>query len=313
MYMRWSTAEIEPHRRREFATDAICESYLLMSLDLQHAAARSMHFTLESYNLDTLGMVKTRCDATGRTLRTAAHVARQPGDSLFFNINLGPAHRIRHGEREYVCQNNEAVLLSSTHSLDMSWNGSEVVSLVVPSRAFGDSMGHALRRLAQQLRPSAPLDMLSSQVLALARWNGEIPIGQAIVIADSLISLLRCVLVEDVHEGADARDGRHLTRRIRAFVADAYADPSVTPQHAALDLGVPVRTLHDALARDGETFMSLLMAYRLRCAHSLLMCHREHVRIADISLRCGFRSASHFTRRFKERYGLSPSALASRA
>jgi transcriptional regulator GlxA family with amidase domain len=60
-------------------------------------------------------------------------------------------------------------------------------------------------------------------------------------------------------------------------------------------------------ARAGTTFGEELMAVRLKQAHRLLSdCRFNDLPIGEISARCGFIEPSHFARRFKLRFRVSP-------
>lgn len=58
----------------------------------------------------------------------------------------------------------------------------------------------------------------------------------------------------------------------------------------------------------GETLASFVKRARLERAVHLLS-HREHARLTDIALACGFSSSSDFSRCFKEQYGVPPSVF----
>jgi len=60
----------------------------------------------------------------------------------------------------------------------------------------------------------------------------------------------------------------------------------------------------------GTTFCEELYACRLHRAQRLLCDRRfDGLGIAEIAWNCGFSEPSHFTRRFRERFGSAPSAF----
>jgi len=52
-----------------------------------------------------------------------------------------------------------------------------------------------------------------------------------------------------------------------------------------------------------------ILQRRLQKAHHLIS--QQHMNLTDIALECGFSSASHFSRRFKQQFGFTPSKLRS--
>lgn len=86
------------------------------------------------------------------------------------------------------------------------------------------------------------------------------------------------------------------------FEADALAATS-----CALAIGVSERYLHRLFAQRGLRFSKTVLERRLDSAHSLLqdMTCRTHS-IASIAYQCGFKEPAHFSRLFRQRYGMSP-------
>ncbi|MDY0066471.1 MAG: helix-turn-helix transcriptional regulator, partial [Steroidobacteraceae bacterium] len=57
----------------------------------------------------------------------------------------------------------------------------------------------------------------------------------------------------------------------------------------------------------GRTFSQYLLEHRLERCRSALERPRDSARsITEIAFECGFNDASHFSRAFRSRYGLSP-------
>lgn len=63
-------------------------------------------------------------------------------------------------------------------------------------------------------------------------------------------------------------------------------------------------------AEQGETVADYVRELRLRRARDLLVSDTEaENRIGDIAYRCGFEDPVHFTRLFRQRFGLTPRAF----
>jgi AraC-like DNA-binding protein len=84
-------------------------------------------------------------------------------------------------------------------------------------------------------------------------------------------------------------------------------DPRLTPATVARAQFVSVRQLHRLFAREQTTFGAFVREERLRrCASDLSDIKLEHVPIAEIAARWGYRSPAHFTRAFTARFGIGP-------
>lgn len=81
----------------------------------------------------------------------------------------------------------------------------------------------------------------------------------------------------------------------------------LTPQHVAVELGLSLRTLQKVFAQAGETPASYIQEQRLIKISEYLR-RPEHASrsIGQIAQSVGFPEPSHFTRAFRERFGMSP-------
>lgn len=81
----------------------------------------------------------------------------------------------------------------------------------------------------------------------------------------------------------------------------------LSPRACAQAVDVSESYLHRLFAQRGLRFSKIVLERRLDTAHALLQCgsYRSHT-IASIAYQCGFKEAAHFSRLFKQRYGVSP-------
>jgi len=102
---------------------------------------------------------------------------------------------------------------------------------------------------------------------------------------------------------------RALLRRVTETIRERCHEPDLDPAKVAAALGLSRRYVHLLFASAGSTFSQELYECRLRRAQRLLGDKRfDGLGIAEIAWNCGFSEPSHFTRRFRERFGAAPSA-----
>ncbi len=90
------------------------------------------------------------------------------------------------------------------------------------------------------------------------------------------------------------RKGSGLVRRLRTLIAQHFDDAGFGPAQAVQLAGVSVRGVHAALAREGSTFGTEQMEYRLQRARQRLIGAAPHLWVAAVASECGFRSLEHF-------------------
>lgn len=99
-----------------------------------------------------------------------------------------------------------------------------------------------------------------------------------------------------------------LRDRFAACVERRLHDPELGIDEIARKLGCSRRRLYSAFERAQTSPGQQLRDQRLARAHAALTRDGAHS-VAEVAFACGFRSAPHFTRAFKARYGCPPAAL----
>ncbi|WP_343525424.1 helix-turn-helix domain-containing protein [Sphingomonas sp.] len=97
------------------------------------------------------------------------------------------------------------------------------------------------------------------------------------------------------------------------FLRDRYDDVDLDPCAVAAELNISKRYVHKIFAGNNTTFGAALLELRLcRAADMLNNAHYDAYRINDVAFACGFSDSSHFARRFREKFGMSPQQIRKR-
>ena len=106
--------------------------------------------------------------------------------------------------------------------------------------------------------------------------------------------------------GAGAARAAHL-HRVCQTIETLLADPELTLEQVADADGISARSLQKLFAAAGQSFSTYLRLRRLeRCRLDLTSPMFASLSISEICFRWGFNGSAHFSRAFKDRYGLSP-------
>lgn len=113
--------------------------------------------------------------------------------------------------------------------------------------------------------------------------------------------LERAGVQSDYSQRAAARD------RVRAYVEANLRDPALTLDRVAAAAGCSKRNLHKLFRDEGETLAAYIWRSRLGRIREDLAAPALRARsITEIAFSWGFSSAAHFSRSFRERYGVAP-------
>jgi AraC-like DNA-binding protein len=107
------------------------------------------------------------------------------------------------------------------------------------------------------------------------------------------------------HSAAAIR-GAHL-HRVRQSIETLLAEPDLRLGRVAEAAGVSPRYLQKLFAAAGESFTHYVRLRRLeRCRLDMLSPRYSDTSISSIAFRWGFNGSAHFSRAFRQQYGLSP-------
>lgn len=106
---------------------------------------------------------------------------------------------------------------------------------------------------------------------------------------------------------------QELTAHITHYIDAHLTETTLSPVEIAAALGISVRHVYRVFSHRGSTVADWIRAQRLRHCRSDLSDPRLRTKsITEIAFFWGFNDSAHFSRVFKEQYGICPSAFRSR-
>jgi AraC-like DNA-binding protein len=123
------------------------------------------------------------------------------------------------------------------------------------------------------------------------------------------VELARALLASAAHDPRYRRDALATTllTQVRAYIRQHLADPDLTPENIAAAHNISVRYLYKLCAAADFSLHQWITSQRLQGARDELAgLASEHRSIAMIAQRWGFSNPTHFSRRFRATYGISP-------
>jgi len=153
-----------------------------------------------------------------------------------------------------------------------------------------------------------------TRAVARIRRNLAMPAGTprgallGVSVSQSLVDIVRTVAADRLGTAPPLALHRGLVAEIYVYIDRHLQDPDLSPSTIAAAHRVSVRSLHLLFEGSDDTVSRLISKRRLDRARADLQAS-EDVAIAIVSARWGFGSPSHFTRVFRQQFGLSPSAV----
>jgi AraC-like DNA-binding protein len=228
-------------------------------------------------------------------------------------IGLGFQLRIvtafTHLDTDQVLEPGDLSLTDGTSTCEAFWPGGGGTKMVLIDY---DCLGlpvDLVRRAVPHLGTSPVYQLVRAHVAKLCEGYGEVELGpEKTMLRVATIELVRALITTAAHDEVGQRalpDILYL--RVSEYVDQHLTEPDLNAESIALAHHVSVRTLYNAWAAASQVPLSQwIIAARLERARAQLSGGTQAITIAAVARRWGFADATHFARRFRSAYGLSP-------
>jgi AraC-like DNA-binding protein len=181
--------------------------------------------------------------------------------------------------------------------------------LLLPRDRIPPRLGDVAARPCGAL-PAGPgsglLAVAAEQLRAINRELDELSDAGLAIACRSVVDILDSAVAR-----APERRSFNASRLIgvRQYIEDNLDDPGLCASTIAAAHGISVRTLQQLFADAGTTVGSWIRDRRLKACYRALSYAERSETVTDVAFRWGFNDAAHFSRRFKQAFGVTPSSV----
>ncbi|MFD9391152.1 helix-turn-helix transcriptional regulator [Streptomyces sp. NPDC060000] len=140
--------------------------------------------------------------------------------------------------------------------------------------------------------------------LAKASRSQDSTVGRRLALNTADLVALLLSEIQENSVGKFTNPGRELLLRIQSHIQENLTDSGMSPESIARAHHISVRYLHKLFQSDGTTVGAWIRQQRLSVCR--LELRRRRHSVAVVAQSWGFTSPSHFSRIFRQTYGLSP-------
>ncbi|MBB4394264.1 MULTISPECIES: helix-turn-helix domain-containing protein [unclassified Bradyrhizobium] len=306
----WDTAGVRPAEQFAYYREAICQAF--MNLTPEPAAAAGFPASVEHVRLGDAAI--NRVSFPEHVVRrSAADIAASDRSCFYLNLKLAGRCRILQGNREISLSPGQVGIFDSDQQFALLHDRGpqlRVASFWVPAEALRERLpvsfdvaavrvsddpfvGHLIVETARTLSDGA-LRMTEDEGVLLFRALIEL-----VAVSLSRRSRAGAAESENLADTTTLALKRAIHRRLR--------EPGLAVADVADAVGISERYVHKLLARSGSSFTEYVIDHRLDgAARDLRDAAMADRAIGAIAFDWGFSDLSHFTRRFKQRFGCRP-------
>ncbi|MGO4613098.1 helix-turn-helix domain-containing protein [Nocardia sp. 2YAB30] len=308
MTVVFNSDTIAPHERVDAVAAAMQEASVPSHVVLD-PPAEGVHATFDVWQFGEASIFRAR--TTGiQLIRTPKQVRTSPAPVLAVAVQQAGDGRYEQGGVQRTVRPGELHVMDLNAPYDFSWHGEGTSTcLHVPLDQLG-LPAELIRQAAIRVQDSPHYRLVANHIVQLTTDGDALSADPAAALSGcASIELIRGLLLS---AGSDDGNGAVIPSdiqlsRIRAYVRRNLADPDLGAEQIAGAHSMSVRQLYKICANAEYSLEQWIISQRLdRVRTDLTRPEHMHRTIAMIARRWGFRDPSHFARRFRTAYGLSP-------
>ncbi|MER7706560.1 helix-turn-helix domain-containing protein [Kitasatospora sp. NPDC097605] len=234
-----------------------------------------------------------------------------PEDCLYVVLHVHGAASVRRRGASTVLAPGDLLIGTTPHPAGLLQDSEcRMLRFRVPCFYLGVRHGDVRRAGGLMARGSEGIGSLASQFLRTLAIQARDHCARPGNHVARSVSDIVAILVTDLLERENPEHptgGAELLSRIRAHIEENLADPDLSPESIARSQHISVRYLHKLFQPDGMTVGQWVRRRRLEaCRRELERSSRRQISVSAVAHRWGFVSHSHFSRAFREAFGVSP-------
>ena len=262
------------------------------------------------------GLLATWYSSTPYRMGRTRQMLADGDDSLLFQWASSPRFGTHLGQEIALGAGDAAVFTCAETGTAIAPSAFDMVALKIPRKAIGSSLRDENGCLARALPRTSPALQMLLEYLSLLRQESCAATQELQQLAaDHVCDILAMALgaTRDAAEVARRR-GVRIARleAIKKKTRENLEDGDLSVGDLAAYFRVTPRYVQMLFESEGTTFSQFLRGERLVRAYRMLSSPRHgEKRIVEIAYNCGFGDVSDFNRRFRARFGATPSDVRS--
>jgi AraC-like DNA-binding protein len=269
----------------------------------------SFHGRLRSRVLDRLCIVEV--SASGHSVHRTPALVAQPGQRYFkLNLQLEGTGLLVQDNREAVLRPGDLAIYDTNRPYTLAFEEQARVMVVMfPHDSLSLPPEYVGQLSAVRLAAGQGLTGIVGPFIAQLAENLEAlsgPSGSRL--AANALDLVSTMLHSELDMARDTMKPQVLlATSVREFIEANLADPQLSPASIAAAHFISTRHLHNIFHETGTTVASWIRSQRLeRIRRDLRDPMLAGTSVGAVAARWGFLDAAHFSRSFRDAFGISP-------
>lgn len=244
------------------------------------------------------------------------HIVEDANHDYFLTTLLEGRAIIQQAEKVYIMNPGDLALMTGglPYTIEYEVTSRRVIARI-PHEVFKQRLTNCEDTAIMGHLPNHGLGRVVIDLLKSVAFEAEnLNVTEQYTLTQSLLELTVALTRAIIKPDDLKSEPRHteLLNRIFSYIEEHFMDSELTPDKIAKGNGISTRYLHSLFRESGTTVLKWVWEQRLKAARSdLLDPAQTQARISEIAFSRGFNDSAHFSRSFRNRFGISPTQLRS--
>ncbi|MES9829283.1 MAG: helix-turn-helix domain-containing protein [Candidatus Thiodiazotropha sp.] len=238
-------------------------------------------------------------------------------DCYFAVVLTSGRYKLQQGGREIFLRPGEMSLYDATqpHRIDIPERFSKIL-ISIPRKTLDQRIPNIGNLTATKIPTAGGVGAVTSTMIqSILKHLHEIDQDHFFQMSDHVLDFLTLSLEQISKRMANQTRHRALTlMRVKRFITEHIGDHQLNAAAIASGTGLSVRYINNLFSDEETSVMRHVKQQRLeKCRRQIGSKQRRTMLISEIAMQCGFINMAHFSRAFKQRYGMSPRECRSKS
>ena len=309
-----STRGMAPKQGIEYWNDVACNTFTAQSID-----PLDDRFSAAMYRASLGDMRVALAESTSAVVTRSRHqVARSPQAYFLLHLQLAGRSVNRQDGREGELTEGDLLILDSTRPYQIEFReATSILVLRAPQSLFHRGMPSPHAVTLVPIRGRSGAGYLASRLIQDV-WAGlrrGLPVESSEHVCHAVVELVASAFAAVPRVRRESASKASLLRaRICNFIESRLGEQDLSIASIATTFGITSRYVHTLLRADNSSVSDYIQSRRLEeAAKALADPVRAMASIGEVAVAHGFKSQAHFSRVFRERYGLPPRGFRRKA
>ncbi|MCJ2067897.1 helix-turn-helix domain-containing protein [Methylobacterium sp. J-030] len=242
-------------------------------------------------------------------IRTKSHIRSADNDFYLVILASERTFRMEHGRYCRSGPGGIALMDNTQPFVGGHPEGLDIINVFIPRAVLERAVGPARSLTGLTIDATqTSFPIITSYLATLIKHSATLDPERQARMAAVAVELIAAGFSEKLQtDPPRSLSGAAILSRAQAFIADHLGVEGLSINDVAAGLNISVRRLQEVASAESVALMDWMWERRMQQARAKLADPAQiSVPVGLIAYQCGFASQAHFSRRFKERFGQTP-------